>query len=98
MSIVTLYCSVWIVCCFQLTQSYSHQIQYFFIKFDVSTFFTTNIDINLKLKITLQKNKIKKIYCYCLRYGVKVSLYLVCKGSIQMVLFPGSPLPRLPDI
>lgn len=60
MSIIALYCSVWTVCGFQLTHAYSHQIKYVFIKFNVSTFFTTNIDINLKLKITLQKNKIKK--------------------------------------
>lgn len=82
-SIIAIYCSVWIVCGFQLTHAYSHQIQYVFIKFKVSTFFTTNIDINLKLKITLQKNKIKKMYCYCQRYGVKVSLYFMQCGRIN---------------
>lgn len=97
-SIIALSCSVWIVCCFQLTHACSHQIQYFFIKFNVSTFFYHKYRYKFKTKNNFTKNKIKKIYCYCQRYGVKVSLYLVCKGSIQMDLFPGSPSPHLPDI
>lgn len=39
---------------FGLTCIYFHQIQYFFIKLNFSTFFTVNIDTNGKLKLTLQ--------------------------------------------
>lgn len=42
---------------------YSHKIKYFYNKFYVSTLFTVNIDTNPKLKLTLQKNKIKNMYC-----------------------------------